>query len=253
MTKGEINRLGERLKAGTATDEDWRALDALRMSFTDALATVQSLVRGHLGMETGGRIKLATSIVEKLRRRSTKLAGMQDVAGCRIIVEDIAAQDAVVEQLCRIFRSAKVVDRRQRPSHGYRAVHVIVMVDKKLVETQVRTIAQHLWAMFSEQLADKIDPAVKYGGGPPWVRLELAEMSRRVAQIDQREARLADKLKGCLPEAKRADEPQRSIAQERHDLRSLRDDFRRELSDRSVHIMIRQATETVARDPEQRP
>jgi ppGpp synthetase/RelA/SpoT-type nucleotidyltranferase len=37
-----------------------------------------------------------------------------------------------------------VIDRREKPSHGYRAVHVIVECGGRMVEIQVRTELQHL-------------------------------------------------------------------------------------------------------------
>jgi len=44
---------------------------------------------------------------------------------------------------------------------------------------------QHLWAEFSEKLADVIDPAVKYGGGPEGIRRLLAEYSDLVTQMEE--------------------------------------------------------------------
>jgi ppGpp synthetase/RelA/SpoT-type nucleotidyltranferase len=37
-------------------------------------------------------------------------------------------------------------DRREKPSHGYRAVHVIPRVDAHSIEIQVRTPLQDIWA-----------------------------------------------------------------------------------------------------------
>ena len=46
---------------------------------------------------------------------------------------------------------------------------------------------QHLWAEFSEKMADVIDPAVKYGGGPEDVKKLLAEYSDIVKQMEELE------------------------------------------------------------------
>ena len=51
---------------------------------------------------------------------------MQDIAGCRLVVRDEVQQDGVVQSLQHLFPDAAVVYRRQRPSYGYRAVHLIV-------------------------------------------------------------------------------------------------------------------------------
>lgn len=74
-------------------------------------------------------------------------------------------QDDAVEKLKHLFDKVIVVDRRKRPSHGYRAVHVIVDHRGKLIEVQVRTVLQHAWAQLSEKLSDEVNSAIKYGAG----------------------------------------------------------------------------------------
>jgi ppGpp synthetase/RelA/SpoT-type nucleotidyltranferase len=78
---------------------------------------------------------------------------MQDIAGCRVVVPDIPAQDRVIARLDQMF-DATVIDRRVKPSNGYRAVHVVVREVGLPVEVQVRTDLQHVWAESSEKLAD---------------------------------------------------------------------------------------------------
>jgi ppGpp synthetase/RelA/SpoT-type nucleotidyltranferase len=90
---------------------------------------------------------------------------IDDIAGCRLIVENLANQNEVVGQLLGLFKNVTVDDRRVRPSHGYRAVHLIVDVDGKLVEIQIRTELQQAWAELSEKLSDVFDRSIKYGGG----------------------------------------------------------------------------------------
>lgn len=117
---------------------------------------------------------------------------MRDVAGCRLVVEDVPAQDRTVAALVEAFSaSAKIVDRRERPNHGYRAVHVIVKSLGKNVEVQVRTNLQHYWAEFSERVSQDLGLAIKYGGGPPLARAQLLNASKLVADIESLEARLS--------------------------------------------------------------
>jgi ppGpp synthetase/RelA/SpoT-type nucleotidyltranferase len=109
---------------------------------------------------------------------------MQDIAGCRVVVADIQEQGRFVELLKSDFPTQRVEDRRKKPSHGYRAVHVIVQSAGKSVEIQVRTMLQHLWAQVSEKAADVLDPAVKYGGGPKWVRDLLTLSSQFIGRLE---------------------------------------------------------------------
>lgn len=184
MTKSQIDKLGERLKTGNYSDDDLRLLDEYRRSFAEAYEAVIQRIVTWTGIEpTGRRIKSTQSIVAKLQRQSTKLSQIQDIAGCRITVEDIALQDEVVRKMIAAFPEATVVDRRRKPSHGYRAVHVITGKEKS-VEIQIRTKLQHLWAQLSEKLSDKFGPTIKYGGGPPEVQNQLLRYSENIAWVD---------------------------------------------------------------------
>jgi ppGpp synthetase/RelA/SpoT-type nucleotidyltranferase len=126
MSKTQINKLGDRLRQGNITEADLRLLDEYRRTFTEAYEVVIGAIRKTLGLEPTGRpAKSTTSISDKLRRESIRLTQIQDIAGCRLIVSDIAEQERVVQSLNSLFEHVTIVDRRQRPSHGYRAVHVI--------------------------------------------------------------------------------------------------------------------------------
>lgn len=63
-------------------------------------------------------------------------------------------------------REPKVKDRRDEPSHGYRAVHVVVTVQDLPVEIQIRTERQDTWAQIVESLGDRWGRQIRYGKGP---------------------------------------------------------------------------------------
>jgi ppGpp synthetase/RelA/SpoT-type nucleotidyltranferase len=181
VSKTQIDRLGGRLKQGPHTESDLRLLDEYRRSFGEACEAVVRTIR-ELGEAPTARLAKSTlSIVEKLRRESIRLSQMQDIAGCRVVVADIMQQDELVASLRTAFPAAAVIDRRDNPSYGYRAVHVIAEVSEKPVEIQVRSSLQHLWAELSEKSSDVLDPAIKYGGGPEEWRTFLIERSEAVA------------------------------------------------------------------------
>jgi ppGpp synthetase/RelA/SpoT-type nucleotidyltranferase len=193
ISKTQIDRLGERLKKGNITEADLRLLDQYRRSFTPAYEIVVGTIRKDLALEPTGRpAKSTTSISEKLRRESIRLTQIQDIAGCRLTVTDIAEQDRVVQSLDNLFDKTTIVDRRHQPSHGYRAVHVIVSSLDKMIEIQVRTALQHLWAELSEKLSDIIDPAIKYGAGNERARSFLTQTSELVISIESLETELAN-------------------------------------------------------------
>ena len=103
-------------------------------------------------------------------------------------------QERVIESLERLFNSTTIVDRREHPSHGYRAVHVIGKHNDKLVEIQVRTSLQHMWAELSEKLSDVIDPALKYGGGDQQKLDLLTEYSSLIADEESFELELLGEM-----------------------------------------------------------
>jgi putative GTP pyrophosphokinase len=184
MTNANLDRLGERLRAEISA-ENLTQLDAYRREFRPAYDAVVDRLRAELGIETSGRpAKSTAAIVDKLRRGSMRLTQMQDIAGCRIVVTDVLAQDRFVGQLGEMFDVA-IVDRRARPSYGYRAIHVVAKVGGLPVEIQVRTELQHAWAEVSEKLADVYGIGLKYGGGPPEIRRVLDAYSEVISTFEQ--------------------------------------------------------------------
>lgn len=192
LSKTQVDKLGERLKAGEPSEDDLRMLDAYRRTFGKAYECVIGVVREQLKLEPTGRPAKSTGAIrEKLQRESIRLSQMQDIAGCRIIVSDIAAQNSAVERIVAAFPgAATVVDRRENPSHGYRAVHVVVHHEGVLVEVQCRTELQHLWSQLSERLADTVDPMIKYGGGPESERTYLQSVSAMIDGFEKQETQL---------------------------------------------------------------
>lgn len=191
LSKTQVDRLGERLRRGDATEEDFQLLELYKRSFASPLDGVVGAVRNELGLNpTGRRAKSTTSIAQKLRRESIRLTQMQDIAGCRVVTADLLAQETAVQRLAQEFPTHAVIDRRGRPSHGYRAVHLVVTAGGTQVEIQVRTELQHLWAEVSEKWSDVVDPSIKYGGGDAEIRSLLAQMSGQVAAVEAAERNL---------------------------------------------------------------
>ncbi len=93
----QIDALGERLRGGSREPGCIRELDSYRHSFVPAYEAVMATIRSELDLAPTGRPgKSTASIASKLDRGSMRLSQMQDIAGCRIIVVDRAAQDRLV-------------------------------------------------------------------------------------------------------------------------------------------------------------
>ena len=180
---------------------DLTQLNTYRRSFRISYDSVVDRIRSELDLEVSGRpAKSTAAIVDKLRRGTMRLAQMQDIAGCRIVVPDVTAQGRLVSKLESMFQVV-IVDRRVRSSHGYRAIHVVVRSTEFPVEIQLRTDLQHVWAELSEKLADQFGIALKYGGGPQSIRRTLDAFSDLIADfersldIDGRQDEPVNKLK----------------------------------------------------------
>ncbi|MBF0316433.1 MAG: hypothetical protein HQK50_19145 [Oligoflexia bacterium] len=161
-------------------------LTSYRSTFKDSLKFVIDKIR-ELGLSiASGRIKTNVSIITKLiREKSIRLSQIQDIVGCRIVVDTIATQNSVVDLLKNNFDVSVIDDRRAMPNHGYRSVHLIVSVDGKLVEIQIRTIYQDSWAQFSEKLSDLIGLNIKYGSGDKKICELLEKLSLWIKKLEE--------------------------------------------------------------------
>lgn len=191
LSQSQLQKLGERLKRGVSVS-DLRLLDDYRRSFMEASEAVAQAVERSTGFLASQRPgKSTAAILEKLARQSTHLGRIQDIAGCRITVPDMVAQAIALRALQSRFPDGVLRDRRSDPSHGYRAVHLVVRHGERRVEIQIRTALQNRWALLSERLADRFGNAVKYGGGPPEAQSLLQETSAYAAEVEALEVELA--------------------------------------------------------------
>jgi ppGpp synthetase/RelA/SpoT-type nucleotidyltranferase len=171
VTKGEFNRLGDRLCAAEHPSEvDLQALATVLEAYQEVLERVKGQLR-ELGFAAAGRVKTTKTMTEKLRRTpGMELSRVQDLAGARIVVRDLAAQDAAQVKISESFVAqgygCRVVDRKKDPRFGYKAVHVIVRIDEMPVEIQIRTELQDTWAQIFERLGDRWGRGIRYGQDP---------------------------------------------------------------------------------------
>ena len=171
LSNGEINRLGDRLRVSSVPDSvDLELLQTLRRDYDAALREAQARIAVELdGLAVPtSRLKTVQTLVGKLRREvHMNLSQVQDVAGLRIVREmGVAEQSDLATRIAGLFDESKIIDRRTKPSFGYRAVHIIVKIDGLPVEVQVRTALQDRWAQIVERTADHWGRQIRYGQPP---------------------------------------------------------------------------------------
>jgi ppGpp synthetase/RelA/SpoT-type nucleotidyltranferase len=171
VTKGEFNRLGDRLIAdATPSEADLQALAAVLPAYQETLERIKVQLHD-LGYAPTGRVKTTTTMTDKLRRtHGMELSRMQDIAGARIVVHNLAAQDEAKDKISEFYTAQgcplRMVDRRVDPRFGYKAIHLVPRIDGLLVEIQVRTELQDTWAQIVERSADRWGRGIRYGEEP---------------------------------------------------------------------------------------
>jgi ppGpp synthetase/RelA/SpoT-type nucleotidyltranferase len=180
LTKNQIHKLGKRIAAahGSLDPQDQKILGVFLDHYSSALqvvhAKVEPLVEGygtHRGFElrATSRLKNTETIREKIRRDSTNLARMEDVAGVRVVDTSGSMTRYDQDEVCQRILTAlgpdclqrPRIDRRAEPRAGYRVVHLVVQWEGVPIEIQVRTALQDAWAQVFEGMGDS------WGRGDP--------------------------------------------------------------------------------------
>lgn len=171
-SRSKMDKLGKRLSTGGLASEDDRKLFSQVIDYYQALLDTITEMLVEAGLRPTSRVKTTGTLLEKLRReQGIQLTRIVDFAGARVVIDGGRAdQNKRVGEILELFghyaRKPTVIDRRIQPSHGYRAVHVIVYPDGYPVEIQVRTELQDLWAQLFERFADQWGRQIRYGGPP---------------------------------------------------------------------------------------
>ncbi|MDP9904560.1 RelA/SpoT domain-containing protein [Arthrobacter bambusae] len=160
-----------------ALDAALKTIRAYRAQFSDPLVTVQTRLRQiHQDLEMQGepsqkvtqRLKKSTTIVDKLVRESgLNLARMQDIGGCRMVVETLEHLRMVEAEVRNVWGDAlhHTKDYIEDPREsGYRAVHMIVVEAGQQIEIQLRTESMHSWAMLVEAFSGIAGQNLKQDG-----------------------------------------------------------------------------------------
>lgn len=167
ISRAQADNLGKRLCVEPVSQEDWQLLFQVLDTYQAALDEVQEILEQR-GYEPTSRVKSTATLVDKLRR-GTSFKSVSDVAGARIVLDGgRTRQDAVAADIVDAFtvegeRPPKLIDRRKQPTHGYRAVHVVIHRTGMPIEVQLRTTLQDVWAQITERLGDSWGRELRYG------------------------------------------------------------------------------------------
>ncbi|ANM16905.1 RelA/SpoT domain-containing protein [Rhizobium sp. N541] len=191
----DVARAGQRLKdviAWDDYDDEVRRVFAVANSWRDShvlpmksirLSIAHRMRHMKLSGDVVARAKRMSSIRGKLRRHPGKLDQMQDLGGCRAIMDDISGVHAMVaECLHRMphdVRNHKNYVDNAKPD-GYRSHHLIFKFEGdgdravyrgRRVELQIRTKLQHSWATAVEVVGQTRLEELKSGkGSAEWLR-----------------------------------------------------------------------------------
>jgi ppGpp synthetase/RelA/SpoT-type nucleotidyltranferase len=172
---------------------------------TKANNGLRSVVRSEsCGVEVSQRLKRLTTIFDKLRRGpQMALARMQDIGGCRAILDSIDEIRRVESRLKKNRPTLRVSDYISQPrASGYRAVHVVVTYEDRAgqdraIEVQLRTQTMHEWAIAVERFSSRVGEDLKSSRGPEPVLIWLATVSEAMAMEERGEtvpAELIEKI-----------------------------------------------------------
>ena len=163
--------------------DDWRAAHAFPMN-TFAINLKQK-TSNNMGIIVVQRLKRLDTIINKLQRfPKMKLSRMQDLGGCRVIVPKISDVYSMREQLVKSRIRHKLHNEKDyikdpNPNTGYRGVHLVYKYKSDrndsynglLIEIQIRTKLQHLWATAVETVGTFTQNGLKLNqGSQEWLR-----------------------------------------------------------------------------------
>ena len=146
----------------------WRILHLKPMKLCYDNVTQEALIIDS-GALTSQRLKRLPSIISKLQRfPEMNLYQMRDIGGVRAICSDIDSVYRLRDKLLELDPNVQVIDYINNPrSSGYRGIHLVQTFDingnKMLIEIQLRTYIQHLWATSVETIDALCGTALKSG------------------------------------------------------------------------------------------
>jgi hypothetical protein len=189
-SRNAVNRAGIALREWWQDDDEFArpeaveafvAMIAFRESFQSPLNKtvngLRSMVRSECPelkqpdarVPVAQRLKRLEQIVNKLVRiPRMQLWTMGDIGGCRAVLPSRDKVDGVLRRIRKNWDlHGRVRDYRDQPAgSGYRAIHVMVIRNGRLIEIQLRDPREHEWALAVERTGARLGIGLKEGEGP---------------------------------------------------------------------------------------
>lgn len=213
-TSSRIKAAGKRIRKSEATEEDWLVFENHRRAHSRTLNTHQMRLRRiseNLDFSVAQRLKRRPTIIDKLKREpNMQLSTMHDIAGCRVIFNNLSDLHAYREIMnnkpvkhIHINKGTEHFDYLKHPKKsGYRGIHEIFKTrtgrtdakawDGLMIEVQLRTKAQHAWATAVETIDLLSGERAKFGEAAP-------KLSRFFVLASEIIARVHENSKSSLP------------------------------------------------------
>lgn len=202
-SKGEINRSGELLRqvrlnpllfSVAERQAAIQIVEDFRKGYSYPLLKVNTGLRAMVAQVTSDivvaqRLKRMPQIIHKLERfPGTNLARMEDIGGCRAVLETPDEVNLVHQKIIRNWAIIRARDYVQSPKpSGYRAIHLVVERDNHRIEVQLRTKRQQAWANVVEKVAASYRLPLKDEIGPDEVMEWLLLAAEGIAYKDRGE------------------------------------------------------------------
>ena len=186
----QVNMAAQRMVEWLHNDEeldqqDFDTVAAYRAAHAYPLRVVTSLLRQRAqtvdsSATVYARAKRMISIILKLQRTPTmQMTTMQDIGGCRAVVDSIGSVARLTAQFRRMkpdLDDPKEFDYITNPKpDGYRSIHFVVKyrpkskaysyLPSRRIELQIRSALQHKWATALETIDLFTEQTLKTGGG----------------------------------------------------------------------------------------
>ncbi|MBI5741021.1 MAG: RelA/SpoT domain-containing protein [Nitrospirae bacterium] len=213
-SKSRVNQAGNNVRVGTPTAEDLQVIDEWRAAHRGVLNTFQAILRNRTRktqITVAQRHKRKRTIFDKLwRLPGMQLSRMDDIAGCRLIFDNIKDLYSFRNKFHKAHFNHKRrnnIDKydyiKTPKATGYRGIHDVYEYDVKsdvgknltglFVELQYRTLVQHAWATSVEVIGFITESQPKFQKGDKRYEQVMALASEILA-------RAFENLKGSFPD-----------------------------------------------------